>query len=184
MFIIGFAAVLCLGVFIIWIIYTYNMFVGKQSKIDEVWDEVEVHLKLRRDLIPELMESSKEGKLGEEAVLNRIEELGRIMAECESISDRELYEIELSVLMRKLREYVKERPDMMIKEDFVRLLGELVSMEGRASSACNRHNALVRDFNSSIKRFPATMVVRSLHFYPCEMRIFGVIEESEAEAGA
>ena len=180
--IIGLAIVLGLGVFIIWLIYTYNRFVGKQSRIDEVWDEADVHLKLRHDLLPELIKSARDRMRNEDGVLDRIEELGRLTAGKDITPDIEGYENELSSLLRRLRETAKKDSELMLDEAFVKLLGELVSMEGRAASACDRHNELVREFNTSIGRFPATLIVGFLHFRPREMRIFKAFDNDAAAA--
>ena len=177
---VGFAVVLCLGVFIIWLIYTYNRFVNKQSQIDEIWDEADVHLKLRHDLIPELIKSARGRMPADTAILDRVEELGKLTAGTDITIETESLENELSELLRQLRQAARKYQDLMLDEDFVKLLGELVSMEGRAASACDRHNALVRDYNESIHQFPATLIVGFLHFAPREMRIFRSLDETPA----
>ena len=179
---IGFAVVLCLGVFIIWLIYTYNRFVNKQSQIDEIWDEADVHLKLRHDLIPVLIERARGRMPDDTALLDRVAELGRETAGTDITIETEYQENELSQLLRQLRDAAKKYPDLMLDEQFVQLLGELVSMEGRAASACDRHNALVRDFNEAIHQFPATLIVGFLHFTPREMRIFRAIDDGPVSA--
>ena len=172
----GFAIVLCLGGLIIWLIYTYNRFLGKQSKIDKLWDEVDTHLKLRRKLIPDLIQAEND-RMREAAPL--FDRVCTLRKDIESADDEdeidERLENEMSGLMQQIREIAQTHPELMSDQKFISLLGELVSIEGRAASACEIHNQLVRDFNEAIKSFPANLVVRFLHFSPCEMRIFGVL---------
>ena len=151
---------------------------NKQSQIDEIWDEADVHLKLRHDLIPELIKRARGRMPVDTALIDRVEELGRLTAGTDITIETEHLENELSELLRQLRQAVRKYQALMLDEDFVKLLGELVSMEGRAASACDRHNKLVRDFNEAIKQFPATLIVGFLHFTPCEMRIFRAIDDT------
>ncbi len=172
---IGLVVIVVLGGFILWLIYTYNRFVAKQAKIDDIWDEVDTHLKLRHDLIPNLIEAAG-GRLPEQTPLfDRIQQL---RADLEKINDdtvaAEPLENELSNLMRRIRDASEANDTLMQDQRFITMLGELVSMEGRAGTACARHNDLVREFNQSIQRFPANLITGFLHFHPCEMRIFGV----------
>lgn len=167
------AAAVVVGVIIFWLIFTYNRFVSKQARIDQVWDEVDTHLKLRHELIPTLLAAAA-GHMGEEAeIFGRIEELNAAVTEDLDDIDAAPIEDELSTLLRKLRDDASKMPELMLDQNFITTLGELVSMEGRAMSACKRHNDLVRKYNQEIEKFPANILVKSLHFYPCEMRIFG-----------
>lgn len=161
------------GVLILWLIMTFNKFRAKQSKIDDIWDEVDAHLKMRHDLVPELLDLA-EGHMGEEEpIFKRIRDINcKVSADMDD-RDAAPLENELSELLRKLRSDVADMPDLMLDQKFITTLSELVSMEGRASSACDRHNALVREYNKDIVAFPASFISRFLHFDPCEMRIFG-----------
>lgn len=174
----GIAVIVCLGGLIIWLIYTYNRFVAKQSKIDGIWDEVDRHLKMRHDLIPNLLDASAGRLPNEKRIFERMEEIARELDKASDTVDIERLENELSEDMRSIRETVaSDHPELMMDQKFITTLGELVSMEGQAASACKRHNELVKDFNVSMKQFPANLIVGFLHFQPCEMRIFGVDED-------
>lgn len=170
---LGVAIIVCLGGLILWLIYTYNRFVAKQSKIDEIWDEVDTHLKMRHELIPELLKVASARMPAQKTLFNRMEEIAREVDESPESPDVERLENELSSAMSAVRSAVGAQPDLMMDQALVTTLGELVSMEGRAATSCERHNELVREFNESMKQFPANMVVGFLHFQPCEMRIFG-----------
>ena len=179
---VGVAVIVILGGFILWLIYTYNRFVARQTKIDDIWDEVDTHLKLRHELIPNLVEAA-DGRMPEEApTFRRIGEIRDAVEHGADMTESEPLENELSTLLRKLRNDSAKYPDLMQDQKYITTLGELVSMEGRAATACERHNDLVREFNRSIKSFPASLIAGFLHFNPCEMRIFGVSEGTPRQA--
>lgn len=173
MHLVGVGAVVVIGVIILWLMFTYNKFVAKQKKIDIVWDEVDEHLRLRHELVPSLLYVAGTHMKDADPVFKQIEDINDMVHE--GMEDREAapLENELSNLLRRLRDTAVKYPDLMLDQKFITTLGELVSMEGRASAACDRHNALVREYNTSIKSFPANIIAGALQFDACEMRIFG-----------
>lgn len=176
---VGFAVIFCLGVLILWFMYTYNTFAAIQKNIDLWWEEVDTHLKLRRELVPSLLAKARQILPGQEPTFQRIESICCEIAEISDDADKgesEELENELSAALRVLQDATRNDPDSMMKSDFLATMGELVSIEGRASAACAEHNRIVSDFNASIIRFPANLVLGALHFYPCEMRIFGSLD--------
>jgi Uncharacterized conserved protein len=186
---VGLAVVLILGGAILWFIYTYNDLSARQQEIDALWDETETHLKIRRDLIPALLERARVAVPAQDAILERIRALDEeLSSEVEGFDGSRDADVEfergenaLSDALLDLQNAVRALGNSMLDEKFLELMGELVSIEGKAIAACERHNALVKDFNLSIRRFPASLVVGFLHFDSFEMRIFGY-REAVAEA--
>jgi LemA protein len=166
----GILVIVIFGILILWFIYIYNAFASRQRRIDEWWDEVDAHLKLRHDLLPKLIGKARQVLSDREDAMNRIAEINEIVSSEDE--DAESLENGLSLALQNFKAELKENPAAMLDMDFVKLMGELVSIEGRASSACREHNMLVGDFNSAMKRFPASLVVGLLHFNPRERRIF------------
>jgi LemA protein len=165
---------------IIWCIYTYNVFRDKQSKIDFWWDEVDTHLQLRRDLIPSLLDRARPLMGSETPTLDRIagirEKIVRNKLHPESgATDEgtERLENELSAEMLSLSSAFRENKDVQMNSTLLTVMSELVSIDGKAVTACEEYNKLTVDYNSSIKRFPANLVTGGLHFSPREKRIFG-----------
>ncbi|MDR1917065.1 MAG: LemA family protein [Synergistaceae bacterium] len=178
----GFAVIFCLGISILWFIYTYNRFKAKQLQIDSWWDEVDMHLKIRHDLIPDLIAKTKLIMGSETPTLDRIASIqDRILEESFNTEDEiECLENELSNEMHSIQLSFKERREAQMDENLLTVMSELASIEGRASSACAEHNKLVNDFNTSITRFPASIVLNFLHFHPKEKRIFGISNSAHA----
>jgi LemA protein len=163
--------IVVLGVLILWFMYMYNELTGRQRRIDEWWDEVDSHLKLRHDLIPLLTGKARILIKEESDALDRLAELSE-KADNSNDDDFEYLENGLSIALHSFKRVVRDHSTAMLDLDFLKLMGELVSIEGRASSACKEHNHLVGEFNMSIRKFPANLVVGFLHFNSREMRIF------------
>ncbi|MDR1509157.1 MAG: LemA family protein [Synergistaceae bacterium] len=183
--IIGFAIIFCLGAKILWFIYTYNVFRDKQSQIDYWWDEVDTHLRLRRDIIPILIDRARHLMKEELSTLDRITDIREaivreeIAAESIDIEENvELLENNLSCEMHYLQDMFKKDREIQMNTNLLTVMGELVSIEGRAISACEEYNKLTNVYNASIKRFPANFVARWLHFRPREKRLFGELNQT------
>jgi LemA protein len=175
----GLFVVFILGVLILWCIYTYNACREKQSQIDFWWDEADTHLQLRLDLIPSLVDQARPLMESEKPTLDRIVEIREeIVREKIAGADKDEQSMEhlensLSGEVRSLRSAFGKHRKAQMNAPLLTVMSELVSIEGRAITACEEYNRLTGDYNSSIKRFPSNLVVGMLHFNPREKRIFG-----------
>jgi LemA protein len=186
---VGFGVIFCLGALILWSIYTYNIFREKQSLIDFWWDEVDVHLRFRRELIPSLLDRARPLMKTENPMLDRIADIrekivkNEIHPESARLAENaERLENSLSAEVHSLQDAFRKRVEIQINPDLLTVMSELASIEGKALTACEEYNKLTYQYNSSIKSFPANLVVGMLHFNPREKRIFG--EWKDAARGA
>jgi LemA protein len=177
---VGVIVIFCLGALILWFIYTYNIFREKQSLIDFWWDEADVHLQFRRDLIPSLLDRARPLMKKENSRLDRIanirEEIVRneIHQESNALTENaERLENNLSAEIHSLQDAFKQYLEIQLNPELLTVMSELASIEGKALTACKEYNKLTNQYNSSIKSFPANLVVGMLHFNPREKRIFG-----------
>ena len=185
---IGFAVIFCLGALILWSIYTYNVFREKQSLIDFWWDELDAHLRFRRDLIPSLLDRARPLMKWESQVLDRIADIREKIVQNEIHSESadltesmERLENSLSSEFHSLQDAFREHTEIQINLDLLTVMSELASIEGKALTACEEYNKLTNRYNSSIKSFPANLVVGMLHFNPREKRIFGKWKDTALE---
>ena len=180
MMLAGLAVMVCLGVLIIWCMYTFNSFKDRQILIDFWWDEVDAHLQLRRELIPSLIDRARPVMDAQTDILDDIatvsEKIVRDLARINFlIEGQELEQLEnrMSSGLRSLKGAFRNYREAQLNSDLLLAMGELESIEGRAVSACGEYNKLTADFNSSIKNFPANLIAGFLQFNPLERRIFG-----------
>jgi len=191
MTLVGLLIIFCLGGMILWCIYTYNAFKGKQSMIDFWWDEVDIHLQLRRDLVPSLIDRIRPLMESEKPRLDRIaglrEEIVREEIHTGTLAgeiDMERLENRLSSEMHSLGDAFRNHREVQMNSGLLTVMSELASIEGKAVTACEEYNKLTNDYNTSIKSFPANMVVGMLHFNPREKRIFGELSDGHTETQA
>ncbi|MDR1133417.1 MAG: LemA family protein [Synergistaceae bacterium] len=177
---VGFAVIFCLGALILWSMYTYNNFREKQSRIDFWWDEVDVHLRFRRDLIPSLMDRARPLMKKENPTLDRIAGIREKIVQSEIHPEQtglpenaERLENSLSAEFHSLQDVFRKHAEIQINPDLLTVMSELASIEGKALTACKEYNKLTNQYNSSIKSFPANLVAGMLRFNPREKRIFG-----------
>ena len=180
MMLAGLAVMVCLGVLIFWCMYTYNSFKGKQYLIDFWWDEVDAHLQLRRELIPNLLDRARPIMGPQSAVIDKIaairENIVKELIDANSLvegNELEHLENKLSSEVHSLKDAFRNHKEAQMNPELLLVMGELESIEGKAVIACGEYNKLTGIFNSSIKNFPANLVVGLLSFHPLERRIFG-----------
>ena len=180
MTLVGFVVIFCLGALILWSIYTYNIFREKQLLIDFWWDEAEVHLRFRRELIPSLLDRARPLMKREKPTLDRISDIreeivrNEIHQEPAGLTEKmERLENSLSEEFHSLQDAFRKYLDVQVNPDLLTVMSELASIEGKAVTACKEYNKLTNRYNSSIKSFPTNLVVGMLHFNPREKRIFG-----------
>ncbi|MDR1965771.1 MAG: LemA family protein [Synergistaceae bacterium] len=181
----GIAVAVCLGIFILWSIYVYNAFRDRQYQIDFWWDEVDAHLQLRRELIPSLLDRARPLMGPQASTLEKIagirEEivLGFKAASTQDAEEEGVERLEnrLSAEMHSLQSAFRENREIQMNPSLLTVMGELVSIEGKAVNACKEYNKLTADYNGQIRKFPANLIAGSLHFSPREKRIFGEWDE-------
>jgi len=176
----GLAVIVCLGALILWCMYIYNSFSKKQTLIDFWWDEVDAHLQLRREFIPSLIDRARPIMGAQDSVLDEISSIREkivheLIKKNSLIEGQELEKLEnrLSSEISSLREAFINHREAQLNPELLLVMGELDSIQGKAITACEEYNRLTAEFNSSIKNFPANLVVPLLHFNPLEKRIFG-----------
>lgn len=167
---LGLAIAVFLACAILWIMLSYNFMVSRHNKIDMVWDELESYLKMRRSLLPGLVEAGGE-KTAE--VGRRLEEITSRMPEGLTGYAITPFEREISIVVERVREIAERDEELMLDTRFVAALAEVMSTEGGARAACERGNALVREFIESAKQPPAKYIVRFIQSDMKEADIFG-----------
>lgn len=153
-FALGFIAIVA----IIWIVSTHNRFVTLQNLIRESWANIDIALKRRHDLIPNLVETVKGYAAHEKEVFERVTQareqavgaLGNIERLVES-------EQQLVSAMNTLIARVEAYPELKASAHFAKLQQELIDTEDRIAAARRLYNGNVREFNTYLQSFPASL---------------------------
>lgn len=158
----------------------YNGLVTKRNRIDEALGQIEVQLKRRHDLIPNLVQAVK-GYMGfEQDVLTRVTEAraGAVAAGAQGPAQQAAAENMLTGALRSLFAVVENYPDLKANQNVMQLQEELTTTENQISFSRQHYNATVLDYNNSIQTIPAVLLAGPLGFTKREF--FDAEPEAEA----
>jgi LemA protein len=169
-----------LGLIIIgFVIMTYNSLVGKQVETKNAWSQIDVQLKRRYDLIPNLVETVKGYAKHEQETLEKVIQARNMAMGAQTMGERSAAENQLTGALKTLFAVSEAYPELKANEGFLKLQEELTATENRISFARQHYNDVVSDYNVTLMRFPANVVAGSLGFRPAE---FFALDPAEAEA--
>ena len=155
-----------IAVLVVVFILIYNGLVTKRNRIDEALGQIEVQLKRRHDLIPNLVQAVK-GYMGfEQDVLTRVTEAraSAVAAGAQGPAQQASAENALTGALRSLFAVVENYPDLKANTNVMQLQEELTTTENQISFSRQHYNATVLDFNNAIQTFPAVLVAGILGF--------------------
>lgn len=135
-------------------INSYNGLVVKQENVETQYANLDVVLQRRADLIPNLVNTVKGYALHEENIIKGITDARTKLVNSNSISDKADANAELTEKINALMLLVENYPDLKSSQNFIQLSDELAGTENRISTARMDYNAAVKEFNTSIKKFP------------------------------
>ncbi len=151
---------------ILWLVTVYNKLINNRQKVKEGWSGIDVQLKRRVDVIPNLIETVKGYVKHEDKVLN---EVVALRSNCQktqnsSVQDRTQAESLLSGALGKLLVTVEGYPDLKANQNFIALQQNLVEIENQIQMARRYYNGSVRDLNIIIESFPNNIIAKNFGF--------------------
>ncbi|MFH1291799.1 MAG: LemA family protein [bacterium] len=167
----------------IWLILTYNGLVKSRNRVDEAFSDIDVQLKRRHDLIPNLMEAVKGYMQHEQGTLLKVTEARSAAMSVHDKKDASAQEIAqaenaLSQTLKSLFALSENYPDLKANQNFLQLQDQLSDTENKIQAARRFYNGNTRDFNTKIQVFPTNMIVGMLKFKAYD---FFAADESEKE---
>jgi LemA protein len=175
-------AIIFLGVIFFllgWLIILYNKLVRLRNMSKEGWSGIEVQLKRRADLIPNVVEAVK-GYMGHERnLLSKVTELRAKSQSAREIGDKSRLEGELSRALANVFAVAEGYPDLKANQNFLDLQSQLGKIEEEIQLARRYYNGTVRELNIKIESFPSNLVAGFFRFTPAE---FFEIEDKADQA--
>ncbi len=168
-----------LAVLIILGIILYNNLVRMKIRVDEAWADIEVQLKRRYDLVPNLVETVKGYMQHEKEVFEKVTEARTKAMEAENLQEKAESENQFSQSLKSLFAVAENYPQLKANENFLELQKELVDTEDKIQAARRFYNGSVRDYNIAIDTFPSMIFARLFKFTKKEM--FETTNELEKE---
>jgi len=171
------AAVIVLLLF--WLAGTYNSFIRKRNVVDESFSTMDVYLKKRFDLIPNIVETVKGYAAHEKETLAQVVKARSMISEASTPEQRLAGENALTGTLRSLFAVAEAYPDLKANANFMNLQNQLTEIENDIAQSRKYYNACVRDFNIKAESFPSNIIAGMFGFKKFPM--FEVENEQERQ---
>jgi LemA protein len=155
-----------IGVIVVFVIVSYNRLVSLTQRSQSAWSDVDVQLKRRTDLVPNLVESVKGYASHERGTLDAVVKARGAAVAAQSPESRVQAEVQLSQALRGLFALAESYPDLKATANFQALQASLGEIEEAIQNARRYFNAVVRDLNTMIQEFPSNLVASFFQFRP------------------
>ena len=166
----------------IWAVALYNSLVGLRNQVKNAWAQIDVQLKRRHDLIPNLVETVKGYMQHERGTLEAITNARNLAQKAigSGVGAQSKAEAELSSALGRLLAVVENYPDLKANQNFLALQEELTSTENKISFSRQYYNDTVLRYNNKLQMFPSNMMAGMTGFKTSEFFEVTIPEEKEA----
>ncbi|MEM8944532.1 MAG: LemA family protein [Planctomycetota bacterium] len=155
----------CLALPLLWLMINYNRFARIQQHLLESWSGIEVEMKRRYELIPNLVETAKGYAQHEQSVLEQVVDLrNRAMANHGTATQQAVDEAALAMGMKQLFAVAESYPELKSNVHFLALQTELANTEDRIAASRRFYNGNVRELNQLCEQFPTSIIANVFDF--------------------
>ena len=153
---LGFVAFL--AIIVISLIGTYNRLVSLKNRIDDAWAQIDVQLRRRYDLIPNLVETVKGYAAHEKGVFEKVTEARSMAASATTVTEQGQAQNQITSALKSLFAVAEAYPDLKANQNFLMLQEELSGTESKIAYARQLYNDTVMSYNTLIQSFPANLI--------------------------
>lgn len=171
--------IILIVVIALFIVSIYNSLVRLRNQVKNAWSQIDVQLKRRHDLIPNLIETVKGYMHHERETLENITKARSQAVQAEGVGDKAKAEGELTRALGKFNLVVENYPDLKANQNFLSLQEELTSTENKISFSRQNYNDQVLFYNNKIQMFPSNIMAGMFNFKAEEF--FEIEDEKEKE---
>ena len=165
------------AVVVLFVISMYNSLIQLRNRVKNAWSQIDVQLKRRHDLIPNLIQTVKGYMTHEREIMENITKYRSQAMDAKSVGDKAQAEGLLSGALGQLRVQVENYPDLKANQNFLALQEELTSTENKISYSRQAYNDQVLFYNNKIQMFPSNIIAGMFQFK--EEEFFEVEDEKE-----
>ncbi len=158
------AVIALVALLVIWFISSYNGFVKRKNGVEEAFSTMDVYMKKRFDMIPNLVETVKGYAKHESETLEKVIAARNQIANGTSTADRLKGENALSGTLKSLFALAESYPDLKANSNFTALQNQLTSIEGEIAMSRKYYNACVKEFNTKTQTFPSVIIANMFGF--------------------
>jgi LemA protein len=175
---IGWIILAIVVVILVFIIGMYNSLVQLRVRADSAWSDIDVQLKRRHDLIPNLVETVKGYAAHEKGTFENIAKYRSMAMQATTPADKAAAENQLTGALKSLFAVAENYPQLKASEEFTQLQGSLSQTEDAIQNSRRYYNAVVRDLNTRIQSFPTNILAGMFGF---QLRQFFEVAAAERE---
>jgi LemA protein len=165
-------------VVLLWLMFSYNRFITFINRAKEAWADIDVQLKRRYDLIPNLVNTVKGYATHESTAFEKVTQARAAAMGASNINDKAAAENGLAGALKSVFAIAEAYPELKANQNFLALQTELSDTENKIQAARRFYNGNVRDLNTALEVFPGNIIAGAFHFSKME---FFNLEGSEAE---
>ncbi len=167
-------------IIVLWVIGAYNGLVRLKNEFQAAWSQIDVQLKRRYDLIPNLVETVKGYAAHERGTLEAVIQARQQAIDTSGIAQKAQAENMLTGALRQLFALSENYPDLKANQNFLALQEELTSTENRIAFARQHYNDVVQQYNTRIESFPGNLIANNFHF--TRQDLFELADAAQREA--
>ncbi len=166
-------------VLVLWVIAAYNGFVTLVNRAKEAWSDIDVQLKRRYDLIPNLVEAVKGYAAHESAAFENVTKARSAAMGATGTAGKAQAENMLTGALKSLFAVSEAYPDLKANQNFLDLQRNLADTEDKIQASRRFYNSTVKDLNTKIESFPGNVIASNFHF--AKMDLFELTDEAAKE---
>ncbi len=171
--------IIIIALILTWFVFIYNRFIKGKNLVKEAWSGIDVQLKRRYDLIPNVVDTVKGYAGYEKELLRNITNIRSKTMQLNSPGEKAKPESELSDMLKNLFAVVENYPDLKANQNFLNLQNQLAEVEDQIQYSRRYYNGAVRDYNTRIESFPSNIIAMLLGFKKEEF--FEIVLATERE---
>lgn len=164
---------------LVMLIVMYNGLVQLRVRCDSAWSDIDIQLKRRHDLIPNLVETVKGYAAHEKGTFENIAKFRSQAMQATTLADKAAAENQLTGALKSLFAVAEAYPELKASEEFTQLQGSLNQIEDAIQNARRYYNAVVRDLNTKIQVFPTNLIAGPFGF--TQRQFFEITEPTDRE---
>ena len=148
----------------LWVISLYNSLVRLRNRRQNAFADIDVQLRQRHDLVPQLVETVKGYAAHERDLLLKVTEARSAAISAKTIDDKIVAEQQLTSALQGLKVQVEAYPDLKANQNFLQLQEELSDIENKLAAARRFFNGATTEYNNAVESFPGNMIARNFGF--------------------
>lgn len=169
------------AIIVLWAIVSFNRLVRMKNRAQEAWSDIDVQLKRRYDLIPNLVSSVKGYATHESSAFENVTRARAAAMGASSLADKSVAESALAQSLKSVFAIAEAYPDLKANQNFLSLQSELTDTEDKIQAARRFYNGNVRDLNTAIQGFPGNIIAGSFNFKAMEFFQLDAVDAAAKE---